>query len=158
MYRTAEASRKFAQHRACACHNAKRNIAAVGLNHSCWQVSSMLRYAPLRLISCAVLFGTAAFGLAPNPAAAAFTGVHHVVTTVNGLSVDQYSWYDSHRLLRTVSLKQEGNGNPGHGGYAVQMTYQHGASTITVNAESSNDGGFGYFVSHERYRTFTDGD
>jgi len=111
-----------------------------------------------RVLSCAVLFGTAMLGLSPDRAAAAFTGVHHVVTTVNGLSVDQYSWYDSHRLLRTVSLKQEGNGNPGHGGYAVQMTYQHGASTVTVNAESSNDGGFGYFVSHERYRTFTDGD
>src|SRR4029077_1646066 len=111
-----------------------------------------------RVLSCAALFGTAMLGLAAGRGAAAFSGVHHVVTTVNGLSVDQYSWYDSHRLLRTVSLKQEGNGNPGHGGYAVQMTYQHGASTITVNAETSNDGGFGYFVSHERYRTFTDGD
>lgn len=91
-------------------------------------------------------------------AAKHFTGVHHTVTMVNGLSVDQYSWYDSHKLLRTVSLKQEGNGNPGHGGYAVQMTYQNGSKTVTVNAEKSSDGGFGYFVSHERYRDFTDGD
>lgn len=91
--------------------------------------------------------------------AAFFSGVQHTVATVNGLSVDQYSWYDSKRLLRTVSLKQEGNGNAGHGGYAVQMTYQikGGAKTITVNAENSSDGGFGYFVSHERYRDFTDG-
>jgi hypothetical protein len=87
-----------------------------------------------------------------------FRGVSHTVTGVNGLSVDQYSWYDSAKRLRTVSLKQEGNGNPGHGGYAVQMTYQTGSGkTITVNAESGGDGGFGYFVSHERYRTFTDG-
>jgi hypothetical protein len=95
------------------------------------------------------------------PAQAFFSGVQHTVTTVNGLSVDQYSWYDSTRLLRTVSLKQEGSGNSGHGGYAVQMTYQVKSSgkkkTITVDAEDSSDGGFGYFVSHERYRDFTDG-
>jgi hypothetical protein len=43
--------------------------------------------------------------------------------------------------LRTVSLKQEGNGNPGHGGYAVRMTYQinGGAKTVTVDAENSNE-------------------
>src|ERR1700761_5797999 len=97
--------------------------------------------------------------IAAAPAQAYFSGVHHTVTTVNKLSVDKYSWYDSQRLLRTVSLKQEGNGNPGHGGYAVQMTYQTngGAKTVTVDAENSSDGGFGYFVSHERYRDFTDG-
>jgi hypothetical protein len=103
------------------------------------------------------LFCVAVVLVAAAPARAYFKGVQHIVTTVNGLSVDQYSWYDAHKLLRTVSLKQEGNGNPGHGGYAVQMTYRNGASTVTVNAENSNDGGFGYFVSHERYRTFTDG-
>ena len=63
-------------------------------------------------------------------------------------------------LRRTVSLKQEGGGNPGHGGYAVQMTYQAPATTgpirIVVDQETTSDGGFGYFVSHERYRTFTD--
>lgn len=97
--------------------------------------------------------------LAAAPAQAFFNGVQHTVTTVNGMSVDQYSWYDSQRLLRTVSLKQEGNGNTGHGGYAVQMTYQikGGAKTVTVDAENSSDGGFGYFVSHERFRDFTDG-
>jgi hypothetical protein len=107
----------------------------------------------------ASVLGAAAllYSIAPVQAAH-FTGVHHVVTTVKGLSVDQYSWYGSDKLLRTVSLKQEGNGNPGHGGYAVQMTYQTngGTKTVTVNAENSNDGGFGYFVSHERSRTFTD--
>ncbi len=119
----------------------------------------MLRPASQRFRSCigAAPFCAAMLLLGAAPAQAYFKGVQHAVTTVNGLSVDQYSWYDSHKLLRTVSLKQEGNGNPGHGGYAVQMTYQNGTSTVTVNAENSSDGGFGYFVSHERYRDFTDG-
>jgi hypothetical protein len=107
----------------------------------------------------AFLCGLLPLSVGTSAEAAYFKGVEHIVTVVNGLSVDQYSWYDSHKLLRTVSLKQEGNGNPGHGGYAVQMTYQTdgGATTITVDAENSNDGGFGYFVSHERERIFTDG-
>ena len=112
-----------------------------------------------RLRMTLVLFCSLAGLLAAMPAQAYFNGVQHAVKTVDGLSVDQYSWYDSKKLLRTVSLKQEGNGNPGHGGYAVQMTYQtDAATTITVDAETGNDGGFGYFVSHERYRDFTDGD
>jgi hypothetical protein len=120
----------------------------------------MLRYFSRRPRSplYVMLLGIAAPLLAGTSSLAArFHGVAHTVTTVNGLSVDQYSWYDSHKLLRTVSLKQEGNGNPGHGGYAVQMTYQNGGATVTVNAETTSDGGFGYFVSHERYRTFVDG-
>jgi len=87
--------------------------------------------------------------------------VTHEVTTVNGLKVDKYTWRDSNNRFRSVSLKQEGNGNPGHGGYAVQMTYRATVSgkvrTITVNASQTSDGGFGYFVSHERYRTFVGG-
>src|SRR5687767_6715590 len=85
----------------------------------------------------------------------------HTVATVNGLKVDRYTWLDSNQRPRTVSLKQEGNGNPGHGGYAVQMTYQYESNgawkTVTVNAQAGSDGGFGYFVSHERYRDFTNG-
>jgi hypothetical protein len=80
---------------------------------------------------------------------------------VNGVKVDKYTWKDSQNRPRSVSLKQEGQGNPGHGGYAVQMTYQvkNGATwqKITVNAAPGNDGGFGYFVSHERYRDFVGG-
>ena len=89
--------------------------------------------------------------------------ISHSVTTVNGVTVDQYQWFDSKKLPRTLSLKKEGNGNSGHGGYAVQLTYVKPTSdntayyTITVNAENSGDGGFGYFVSHERYRQFADG-
>jgi hypothetical protein len=38
------------------------------------------------------------------------------------------------------------------------MTYlKSDGKKVTVNAEDSSDGGFGYFVSHERYRDFRDG-
>ncbi len=80
--------------------------------------------------------------------------------TVNGSVVDRVAWTDAAGQPRTVSLKREGNGNAGHGGYAVQMTYRYpknGAlATMTVNPSDAGDG-FGYFVGHERYRTFTDG-
>ena len=85
--------------------------------------------------------------------------VSRTITTVNGLRVDRYAWTDSAGLRRSVSLKREGEGNPGHGGYAIQMTYVTGPAAhrrlVTVNADRGE--GFGYFVSHERYRTFTDG-
>jgi hypothetical protein len=81
--------------------------------------------------------------------------------TVNGVSADIWTWTDSKGNPRTVALKQEGNGNPGHGGYAIQMTYtvktKGKQRLVTVNAEQGSDGGFGYFVSHERYRSFADG-
>ncbi len=95
------------------------------------------------------------------PSAEAAGKVVHRQTKVKGVLVDQYAWPDSKGLKRTVSLKREGGGNPGHGGYAVQMTYEvrEGGKTRTVVADAGkgNDGGFGYFVSHERYRDFTDG-
>jgi len=81
--------------------------------------------------------------------------------TVNGLAADIWSWTDSAGNVRTAALKKEGAGNTGHGGYAIQMTYFVTGSgkpqKITVNAESGGDGGFGYFVSHERYRLFAGG-
>ncbi len=80
--------------------------------------------------------------------------------TVNNLKVYRYTWTDSNGLSRSVSLKKEGEGNPGHGGFAVQMIYKYksGADTKTVVVNPSTAGdGFGYFVSHERYRTFKDG-
>jgi hypothetical protein len=98
-----------------------------------------------------------ALGVAVLPTGSAVAAVTHTATTVNGLKVDRYSWPDSHGRTRSVSLKREGWGNPGHGGYAIQMTYQarvNGAwRTVVVNS----DEGFGYFVSHEAYRHFTDG-
>lgn len=91
------------------------------------------------------------------PSATASAAVQHTVTTVNGLKVDRYSWTDSNGRMRTASLKREGEGNPGHGGYAVQMTYQAFLNGAWRNIVVNSDEGFGYFVSHEIYRTFTDG-
>ncbi len=98
---------------------------------------------------------------APCVVTSNYNVVTHTVGTVNGVKADIFSWYDAARLPRTVALKQEGNGNSGHGGYAIQMTYVLPTNnptphyyTVTVNAEDSSDGGFGYFVSHERYRWF----
>lgn len=80
---------------------------------------------------------------------------------VAGVKVFTYSWTDSIGRKRSVSLKREGEGNPGHGGYAVQMTYQYldidGLETRKALAPDTEDGGFGYFVAHERDRTFADG-
>ena len=93
-------------------------------------------------------------------------GPAHAVTvkagTVNGVAANIWSWTDSTGKLRTVALKKEGAGNKGHGGYAIQMTYfgttiAGKPSKVVVNAATGADGGFGYFVSHERYRFFTDG-
>jgi hypothetical protein len=91
------------------------------------------------------------------PCTASFAAVRHAVATVNGLKVDRYSWRDSRGRVRSVSLKREGDGNPGHGGYAVQMTYYARSGGSWRKAVVNSDEGFGYFVSHEAYRTFTDG-
>lgn len=110
-----------------------------------------------------VALSQAAFALVTGFAhtAASAAPPSHVATTVNGIKVDRYTWQDSHQRPRSVSLKMEGHGNSGHGGYAVQMTYQYNANgvwkIVTANATPGGDGGFGYFVSHERYRDFTDG-
>jgi len=96
---------------------------------------------------------TALAACAASPALA----VSHTTGTVNGLAVDIWSWTDAAGLTRTVAIKQEGNGNTGHGGYAIQFTYMAGTTPVTINAADESDGGFGYFVSHERYRNFADG-
>lgn len=99
---------------------------------------------------------------------AALAAVTHTIGAVNGVRCDVWTWTDSTGHPRTVALKLEGHGNPGHGGYAVQMTYyvhdlspaekgDGGWRKITANAPNEYDGGFGYFVSHERYRYFADG-
>lgn len=97
-----------------------------------------------------------AAGLAATPAGA----VTRTETTINGLKVLLFEWTDSNGLKRSVALKREGLGNPGHGGYAVQMVYRYrvGAAVRTITANPGAAGeGFGYFVSHERYRLFSDG-
>jgi hypothetical protein len=79
--------------------------------------------------------------------------------TVNAVSttVVRYTWRDSASLPRSVSLVPASGSTAG---YALQMTYQvdGGATTVTMNADSEADGGFGYFVSHELFRSFSDGD
>jgi hypothetical protein len=94
--------------------------------------------------------------------------VSHTTGMVDSVQCDIWTWIDSAGQTRTVALKMEGNGNTGHGGYAVQMTYYYDKggtwTKVTVDeanaasGDTSGDGGFGYFVSHERYRNFADGD
>lgn len=82
-------------------------------------------------------------------------------TVVNGLSVYRFQWIDSAGRNRSVSIKRQGDGNPGNGGYAVQMTYQYLTDAGSVRTRRANSAdvneGFGYFVSHERFRAFNDG-
>ncbi len=118
--------------------------------------------AALRAIGWVALLATGILSAAP-----VYAGVSHTTGIVNGVHCDIWTWTDSTNHNRTVALKMEGNGNPGHGGYAVQMTYyrfyytsQNLSGTwqrMTVNAANESDGGFGYFVSHERYRYFANG-
>ncbi|MBR0347367.1 MAG: hypothetical protein IJI03_19140, partial [Rudaea sp.] len=112
-------------------------------------------------LAAACVVAVAAFTAAPIAIGATGDGVQRTSTTVLGLAVDQYTWTDSQGQPRSVSLKQQGNGNPGNGGYAVQMTYRvlEGGvwRTVTANMASGGDGGFGYFVAHELYRSFSDG-
>jgi len=77
---------------------------------------------------------------------------------VNGLMVDRYTWRDSTGHPRSTSLVQYGQDT---GGHAIQLTYQvqdAGTSqwrTVYLNPpQYRGDAGFGYFVSHELYRTF----
>lgn len=104
----------------------------------------------LLLSASAILFGLSADASA----------VTRKSETTSGLKVYEFSWKDSAGFKRTVSLKKQGGGNPGNGGYAVRMTYQvqnGDGSKRTVVAKAPANDGFGYFVSHERYRTFNDG-
>lgn len=105
-----------------------------------------------------VAFGAAVLGSLFATDAMAVT---KQTTTVNGLAVYRYVWTDSAGRTRSVSIKRQGAGNPGNGGYAIQMTYQFlteaGAlRTRRANSADANEG-FGYFVSHERFRSFNDG-
>src|SRR5262249_35906437 len=75
---------------------------------------------------------------------------------VNGLIVDRYTWRDSTGHPRSASLVQYGQPT---GGYAIQFTYQilRGRlwKTFYLNPPPfREDGGFGYFVSHELFRYF----
>jgi hypothetical protein len=82
---------------------------------------------------------------------------------VNGLLVDRYTWRDKRGRPRSASLVRYGQtaGGKARGGYAVQLTYQvfdaqAGAwQTVRIDPPRGDPAaGFGYFVSHERWRTF----
>jgi hypothetical protein len=75
---------------------------------------------------------------------------------VNGsTTVVRYTWRDSAGLPRSVSLVPASGATSG---FALQMTYlaDGGATLVSVNADPLSDGGFGYFVSHELFRSFSD--
>jgi hypothetical protein len=136
-------------------------------------MSTTFRARVGRVLAAAVLLVPALVVAAPSvqalstlPAPSLPTGVNirHEVGLVNGLAVDRYTWRDSKSRPRSVSLVRYGqkvNGTSS-GGYAVQITYQvqnattKAWSTIRINppANDQGDGGFGYFVSHEYYRTY----
>jgi len=100
--------------------------------------------------------------LSGHPAAALEPGkVERVSGMLGGVAVDTFWWYDSAGLVRSVSFKKQGSGNTGNGGYAIRMSYQYrdasGLKNVIASAPAGGDGGFGYFVGHERYRDFADG-
>ena len=99
--------------------------------------------------------------LASDPGLAAGEMIRHDDLIVGGIYVDRYTWRDADARVRSVSLKKQCAENPGNGGYAIQMTYQvvAGANVVTrtLGSDDGSDGGFGYFVSHEAYRHFSDG-
>jgi uncharacterized repeat protein (TIGR02543 family) len=80
--------------------------------------------------------------------------------TVNAAAVTvvRYTWRDSRGDPRSVSLVPA---SPSTAGYAVQMSYTvidaGNKRTAFINADPAPDGGFGYFVSHELFRDFSDG-
>jgi hypothetical protein len=134
-------------------------------------MASMGKIIPsLRFRSAQALLVGATVTFAALVAAPASASVVHTTGIVNGVDCDIWTWSDSANQQRTVALKIEGglNAGNGHGGYAVQMTYYYTTplsnifrkspwTKVTVNAANETDGGFGYFVSHERYRFFQDG-
>lgn len=114
------------------------------------------------LLFCALLLGGAvlqsAHGLADlgEPALNPNENVRLETGVVNGLMVDRYTWRDSAGRPRSASLVRYGQAT---GGYAIQLTYQVQENnrwrTVYLNPpQFRGDAGFGYFVSHELYRTF----
>src|SRR5271169_2738847 len=115
-----------------------------------WETTQMERTGMTKSLALAAgLLAALAAGILPAPAMAS---THlHTTGMVNGVKCDIWTWTDSSNKKRTVALKMEGNGNSGHGGYAVQMTYYYYDVSavpspwvkVTVNAANESDGGFG---------------
>lgn len=83
-------------------------------------------------------------------------GISFKRETISGIAVDTYTWLDSTGHTRTVSLKREGAGNSGHGGYAVQLTWEAAGRTMRADGTQGGEYGFGFFVGHEHARDFDD--
>jgi hypothetical protein len=69
------------------------------------------------------------------------------------MQADRYVWRDSQGLVRSVAIKKQCAANTGNGGYAIQATFpssDNPAETVTLTTNDTRDGGFGYFVAHER--------
>ncbi len=81
--------------------------------------------------------------------------------TVDGqtLAVVRYTWTDSYGRPRSVALRP----SPATPGYAIRFTHQidtGGGNWRTANVDTPlnvGDGAFGYFVSHELFRSFIGG-
>ena len=66
--------------------------------------------------------------------------------SINGFLNDQYKWFDSACLLRSVALARN---DASKGGNAKQFTYLlPGGATRAVNPGANGAGGFGYIVAH----------
>ncbi|MGC1379271.1 MAG: hypothetical protein WA821_23775 [Anaerolineales bacterium] len=66
--------------------------------------------------------------------------------SINGFLNDQYKWFDSACLLRSVALARN---DTSKGGNAKQFTYLlPGGATRAVNPGANGAGGFGYIVAH----------
>jgi hypothetical protein len=95
-----------------------------------------------------------------TPALAAGENIRRETGTVtvnaSPIPVVRYVWRDSGGNPRSVALVPA---SVTTSGYAVQMSYmvnEGGLRTVYLNADPAGDGGFGYFVSHELFRHFTD--
>jgi len=109
------------------------------------------------LLSGAVLLQPAhAFDPLGEPTLNAGQDIRLDTGIVNGLIADRYTWRDSTGHPRSASLVRYGQPT---GGYAIQFTYQilrtGSWRTFYLNPPPfREDGGFGYFVSHELFRYF----
>lgn len=83
------------------------------------------------------------------------------VGLVDNFLVDRYTWRDASNLVRSISMARYDAKNGNRGGFVVQSSYFDATvsppSLVTMRMPARSDSGFGYVVSHEYYRTFTDG-
>jgi hypothetical protein len=112
-------------------------------------------------MACLAASSANAFDQLGNPTLNPGENLRHEQGIVNGLVVDRYVWRDAKEQPRSASLVKFDPLNGGRGGYADQFTYQvfdpetESWRMVTLDPDMINpEGGFGYFVSHERFRDF----